>query len=92
MSDYRVSTAAQSFDLEQFVRIDKDGNEVWRKEAYCRNRRDLMASLRARDLPLSLADGVPGHHAASYEALADFAKKREISDEHKAKMLAGRRL
>ena len=89
---HRVTTAAQSFDIEQFVRIDKDGNEVWRKEAYCRNRRDLMASLRARRLPVTLADGAADHHAASYEALADFAKKREISDEHKAKMLAGRRL
>lgn len=67
---WRVTTSAHSFDLERLSHIDKHGAEVWHKEAYCRSRAALLASLASRRLSASLADGVSPYHPDAYRALS----------------------
>ena len=67
---HRVTTGAKSFDIERFVRLDKEGAEVWAKAAYCRNRRDLLISLRALGLSDDLARDVPAYHHDAYRSLS----------------------
>ena len=91
---WRVSTAAKSFDLERFAGLDKDGAEIWRKEAFCRNRADLLASIKSRGLSASLADDVPSYHDDAYRLLASVgesggerseAQRAAIAKAHAAK-------
>ena len=66
-----MSIAPRSFDLERYAGIDKEtGAQIWAKEAYCRSRRDLLASLASRGLSADLAGGVPVHHPDAYRSLA----------------------
>lgn len=88
---YRVATGARSFDLERFKGYDKDGAEVWAKEAYFRNRADLLASLSRRRLSAALARDVPSYHQDSLDALVDFSKRRVLSADQIEKMRVGRR-
>jgi hypothetical protein len=96
MSDhrYRVAVAAHSYDLERFRGHDKQGAEVWEKLAYCRNRVALDSAIASRKLDPAMVDGLPAHHPDALRALTRFAaeggKGRSLSDEHKAKMRAGR--
>jgi hypothetical protein len=70
VSRYRVTTSAKSFDLERFAGTDKEGKEVWHKEAFCRSRADLLASIKSRGLSADLAADVPSYHDDAYRALA----------------------
>jgi hypothetical protein len=82
---WRVVTASATFDLERFGGTNKDGVEVWHKEAYCRSRADLLASLRSRGLSEKLATDVPSYHDDAYRALSQVAgRPAGLSDAQRA--------
>lgn len=85
---HRVVTSSKSFDLERFSGLDKAGAEIWLKVAYCRNRRDLLASLASRRLSADLARDVPSHHQDAYRLLSSVAGSPNRLSEGKRASLA----
>ena len=67
MDQYRIKPSRHSFDLQK-----RDAKGNYRTIAYCRNRRDLLSSLRAHKLPEDLANSVPRFHTNSLESLANY--------------------